>query len=75
MRDGQYEKFKNFIRDYKYSERCYRVAGDACFIVKLSLPSLENTEEFINSDSSYAMAETSIVFSEVEVKTNIDNYL
>ena len=71
MRNGQYEKFKSFIRDYKFSEWCYRIAGDACFIVKLSVPSLEDIEQFINAVSSYALTETSIVFSKVEVNDRI----
>ncbi len=75
MRDGQYEKFKSFIKDYPYSEWCYRIAGGACFIVKLSVPSLEDIEQYINSISTYALTETSIVFSEVEVHTNIDKFL
>ncbi|HWS30172.1 MAG TPA: Lrp/AsnC family transcriptional regulator [Clostridia bacterium] len=75
MRDGQYEKFKSFIRDYKYSEWCYRIAGAACFIVKLSVPSLEDIEQFINVISPYAMTETSIVFSEVEVNHSINKFL
>lgn len=75
MRDGQYEKFKSFIKDYKYSEWCYRIAGAACFIVKLSVPSLADIEQFINVISPYAMTETSIVFSKVEVDQNISKFL
>lgn len=75
MRDGQYEKFKSFIKDYKYSEWCYRIAGVACFIVKLSVPSLGDIEQFINAVSSFALTETSIVFSKVEVNDNIDKFL
>ena len=75
MRDGQYEKFKSFIKNYKYSEWCYRIAGAACFIVKLTVPSLEDIEQFINAISSFALTETSIVFSKVEVNDNIDKFL
>jgi len=75
MRDGQYEKFKNYIKNYKYSEWCYRIAGAACFIVKLSVPSLNDIEQFVDTVSPYAMTQTSIVFSEVEVNHNIDKFL
>lgn len=75
MRDGQYERFKGFIKNYKYSEWCYRIAGDACFIVKLSVPALEDIEQFVNAVSTYAMTQTSIVFSEVEVNHSIDKFL
>lgn len=75
MKDGQYEKFKSFIQDDKHSEWCYRIAGAACFIVKLSVPSLEDIEQFINAVSSYAQTNTSIVFSKVEVNDRIDKFL
>lgn len=75
MKDGQYEKFKSFIQDYKHSEWCYRIAGAACFIVKLSVPSLEDIEQFINAVSSYTQTNTSIVFSKVEVNDRIDKFL
>lgn len=75
MKDGQYEKFKSFIQDDKHSEWCYRIAGAACFIVKLSVPSIEDIEQFINAVSSYAQTNTSIVFSKVEVNDRIDKFL
>lgn len=75
MKDGQHEKFKNFIQDYKHSEWCYRIAGAACFIVKLSVTSLEDIEQFINAISSYALTETFIAFSEVEVNNSINKFL
>lgn len=75
MKDGQHEKFKNFIQDYEYSEWCYRIAGSACFLVKLSVASLGDIEQFIDGISSYALTETSIVFSKVEVNDRIDKFL
>lgn len=41
MKNGQYEKFKTFIKEYKLSEWCYRTAGEGCFLVKLSVKSLK----------------------------------
>ncbi|MBE6082715.1 MULTISPECIES: Lrp/AsnC family transcriptional regulator [Tissierellales] len=75
MRNGQYEKFKIFIKEYKQSEWCYRIAGDGCFLVKLSIRSLNDIEEFINDISSYAMTETIIALSEVTINNNIKKYL
>lgn len=75
MRNGQYEKFKIFIKEYKQSEWCYRIAGDGCFLVKLSVKSLNDIEEFINNISSYAMTETIIALSEVTINNNIKKYL
>ncbi|WP_110953738.1 Lrp/AsnC family transcriptional regulator [Anaerosinus massiliensis] len=75
MRDGQYEKFKSFIKEYKYSECCYRIAGDVCFIVKMTVSSLGDIEQFINAVSSYAITKTYVVFSEVEVNHSIDKFV
>ena len=75
MKNGQHDKFKSFIKDYKYSEWCYRIAGSACFIVKLSVASLEDIEKFINAISPYALTKTSIVFSKVEVNNKINKFL
>lgn len=73
IKNGQYERFKKFISDYKVSEWCYRIAGEGCFIVKLSVESLQDIEIFINSISSYAQTETMIAFSEVKIENDIVN--
>ncbi|GKU24241.1 hypothetical protein CFOLD11_10670 [Clostridium folliculivorans] len=75
MKNGEYERFKAFIKDYERSEWCYRIAGNGCFIVKLSVKSLEEIEEFINVISSYALTETMIAFSEVDINNCIDKFL
>ncbi len=68
MKNGQYEKFKIFIKEYKRSEWCYRIAGDGCFLVKLLVKSL-------NDISSYAITETIIAFSEVTINNSINKFL
>ncbi|MEW9122284.1 MAG: Lrp/AsnC family transcriptional regulator [Thermotaleaceae bacterium] len=75
MKNGEYEKFKKFIKEYKLSEWCYRTAGQGCFLVKLSAKSLNDIEEFINAIASYAMTETLIAFSEVTVNNSINKFL
>ncbi|AUM90559.1 Lrp/AsnC family transcriptional regulator [Clostridium botulinum] len=75
MKNGQYEKFKIFIKDYKRSEWSYRIAGDGCFLVKLLVKSLNDIEEFINDISSYAITETIIAFSEVTINNSINKFL
>lgn len=71
MKNGEYERFSRFIAAYPYSEFCYRVAGDACFIVKLGTKSLEQIEEFINTVTPFAMTKTQFVFSQVAVDSNV----
>lgn len=75
MRNGEYEKFKNFIKTYNRSEWCYRIAGDGCFLVKLSVKDLSEIEEFINEVSPYATTNTNIVFSEVTIDNSINKFL
>lgn len=75
MRNGEYERFKNFIKDYNHSEWCYRIAGDSCFLVKLSVKDLGEIEEFINKVSPYAITSTNIVFSEVAIDNSINKFL
>ncbi|WP_291565329.1 MULTISPECIES: Lrp/AsnC family transcriptional regulator [unclassified Clostridium] len=74
MRNGEYERFKAFIKGYERSEWCYRVAGDSCFLVKLSISSLNEIEEFINLISSYTITSTIIAFSSVEINDNITKF-
>lgn len=71
IRAGQYESFIRMIKDHPYSDWCYRISGDACFLVKLSVPTLSDIESFINQVSPYAMTSTSIVFSEVSLTHSI----
>lgn len=71
MKNGEYEKFKSFIANHNRSDFCYRVAGDACFIVKMSVSTLHEIEEFINEVSHYTSTSTTIVFSEVQLAENI----
>ncbi len=75
LRNGEYERFKNFIKTYTRSEWCYRIAGDGCFLVKLAVKNLKEIEEFINEVSSYAITSTNIAFSEVDLDNSINKFL
>ncbi|MGZ4123735.1 MAG: Lrp/AsnC ligand binding domain-containing protein, partial [Tumebacillaceae bacterium] len=41
--------------------------GDACFLVKLSVRTISEIEEFINHIASFARTSTHVVFSEVPI--------
>jgi Lrp/AsnC family leucine-responsive transcriptional regulator len=75
MKNGEYERFKIFVNDYPKSEWCYRIAGDGCFLVKLSISDLNEVEEFINLISSYALTSTIVAFSSVEIDDDIKKFL
>jgi Lrp/AsnC family leucine-responsive transcriptional regulator len=38
------------MNGFPRSEWCYTIAGDGCFLVKLSISYLNEVEEFINTD-------------------------
>lgn len=75
MKNGEYERFKAFIKEYKRSEWAYRIAGDSCFLIKLSVKTLSEIEEFIDEISTYAITITNIAFSEIEVNNDISKFL
>lgn len=75
MKNGEYERFKTFIKDFPRSEWCYRIAGDGCFLVKLSICDLQEVEYFINAISSCALTTTIIAFSSVEIDDDIRKFL
>ncbi|MED1489155.1 Lrp/AsnC family transcriptional regulator [Bacillus smithii] len=70
LRYGDYEKFRDFIAEYDTAEFCYRIAGKACYIVKLRLKQLSDIEHFINSITLFAGTVTHIVLSKYETKNN-----
>ncbi|EQB90435.1 Lrp/AsnC family leucine-responsive transcriptional regulator [Clostridium punense] len=75
MKNGGYERFKQFIKDYKRSEWCYRIAGDGCFLVKLSVGELNEIEDFVNIVSEYAITQTIVAFSEVDINNSIAKFI
>lgn len=75
MKNGGYERFKQFIKDYKRSEWCYRIAGDGCFLVKLSVGELNEIENFVNIVSEYAITQTIVAFSEVDINNSIAKFI
>ena len=75
IKNGQYEKFRTFIKNYKHSEWGYRITGDGCFLIKLSVKTLSDIEDFINEILPYAYTKTFIAFSETEIDDNIDKFL
>ncbi|QAA30456.1 Lrp/AsnC family transcriptional regulator [Clostridium manihotivorum] len=75
MRNGEYDRFKKFIASHNRSGFCYRIAGDHCFIVKLTVRDLSEVESFISEISSYTITSTIIAFSEVEIEEGIKKLL
>ncbi|WP_440112769.1 Lrp/AsnC family transcriptional regulator [Paenibacillus sp. QZ-Y1] len=67
LRNGEHERFAEYIRQLPWSEFAYRVAGKACFIVMLSAPGMAEVEACITELAPYAVTVTHVVFSQVEL--------
>ncbi len=68
VKNGEYERFKTYIERLPNIEFCYRIAGAACYMLKINAESLEQIEEFINQTSPYAQTVTHVIFSEIKTK-------
>ena len=66
VKNGEYDRFKRFIAEQSNVDFCYRVAGRACFMLKIRCESLQKVEEFINQAIPYAATVTHVILSEVE---------
>ncbi|MFP3393326.1 Lrp/AsnC family transcriptional regulator [Brevibacillus sp. SIMBA_040] len=71
MRNGEYERFRSFIKNHPRSDFCYRITGDACFLVKFSIASLEEIEGFITEVTPFANTKTFFSLSEVDIDRDI----
>lgn len=67
VKNGEYDRFKKFIAAQSNVDFCYRVAGRACFMLKIRCESLQKVEEFINQTIPYAATVTHVILSEVEI--------
>jgi len=74
-RNGEHERLRQLVASDPRVELCYRISGDACFIVKLSVKTLDQIEDFINKVTPYATTRTQIAFSQVQVDTDVSRLL
>lgn len=65
VKNGDYNRFKNHIESYPNLEFCYRIAGKACYVLKMYFGSFSEIEDFINIINPYATTVTHFIFSEV----------
>ncbi|MFP7478507.1 Lrp/AsnC family transcriptional regulator [Terribacillus saccharophilus] len=70
MQNGNYSGFKAHIAALDNVDFCYRIAGNACFMLKMRFEDFAQVEEFIDSIASYAVTVTHFIFSQVEMNTN-----
>lgn len=65
IKNNRYEDFKKKICNYSNVEFCYRIAGDACFMLKAHFESFEQAEQFIDELHSLAHTKTNFIFSKI----------
>lgn len=62
--NGEYQRFVTFMNQHPRAFFAYRVAGQSCFFIKLSVSSLEEIEAFIQDVSGFTKTVSHIVLSE-----------
>ncbi|OLP66860.1 HTH-type transcriptional regulator LrpC [Bacillus pumilus] len=63
--NGEYHRFVTFMDQHPRAFFAYRVAGQSCFFIKLSVASLEEIEAFIQAVSGFTKTVSHIVLSEL----------
>lgn len=74
LKNGDHKRFKAYIEEHPRALFCYRIAGQACYMVMLSVTRLEEIEEFINEVSTFTSTISHIVFSEVKINNPIEQH-
>ncbi|WP_270578573.1 Lrp/AsnC family transcriptional regulator [Caldibacillus thermoamylovorans] len=74
VKNGDYNSFKNYIEKLPNVEFCYRIAGSACYMLKMQFETFANAEKFIDEVSPIAQTVTHFIFSQVptKLKFNMD---
>lgn len=71
VKNGDYNSFKKFIEELPNVEFCYRIAGNACYMLKIQFETFAKAEEFIEKVNPYAQTVTHFIFSQVQTKLKI----
>ncbi|PAE22420.1 AsnC family transcriptional regulator [Bacillus sp. 7504-2] len=71
VKNGDYKAFKRFIESFPNVEFCYRIAGNACYMLKMQFETFSKAEEFIEKVNPYAHTVTHFIFSRVPTNLKI----
>ncbi|MDV2686824.1 Lrp/AsnC family transcriptional regulator [Alkalihalophilus lindianensis] len=72
VKNGDYKSFKKFIQQLPNVQFCYRVAGNACYMLKMHFDTFSKAEQFIEEVNPYAQTVTHFIFSQVPTETQIN---
>ncbi|WP_026674806.1 Lrp/AsnC family transcriptional regulator [Alkalihalobacterium bogoriense] len=73
VKTGDYKAFTRFIQDFSNIDFCYRVAGNACYMLKMQFETFAKAEQFINEINPYAQTVTHFIFSKVDTNSKLIN--
>lgn len=73
VKNGDYKSFKNYIEKLPNVEFCYRIAGNACYMLKMNFETFAEAEEFINNVNPFAQTVTHFIFSHVPTNQKLNN--
>ncbi|MFD2444135.1 Lrp/AsnC family transcriptional regulator [Bacillus sp. CGMCC 1.16607] len=68
VKNGDYKSFKNYIEKLPNIEFCYRIAGSACYMLKLQFDTFAKAERFIDELNPIANTVTHFIFSQIPTK-------
>ncbi|TFD94395.1 Lrp/AsnC family transcriptional regulator [Jeotgalibacillus sp. R-1-5s-1] len=71
VKNGDYQAFRNYIETLPNVEFCYRIAGQACYMLKMQFETFAKAEEFIETVNPYAHTVTHFIFSQVETELRL----
>ncbi|WP_442599886.1 Lrp/AsnC family transcriptional regulator [Neobacillus sp. D3-1R] len=73
VKNGDYKSFKNFIQKLPNVQFCYRIAGNACYMLKLHFETFSQAEKFIEDVNPYAQTVTHFIFSQVPTSPRMNS--
>ncbi|MEK8200107.1 Lrp/AsnC family transcriptional regulator [Lysinibacillus sp. FSL M8-0134] len=65
IKNNRYADFKDYIKAYTNMDFCYRISGEACFLLKAHFQSFSDVEQFIDELQPYAHTKTNFIFSDI----------
>lgn len=69
VKNGQYEAFLHYLKQQLNVSFCYRISGDACYLIKMQFSSFSAAECFIDEVIPYAQTKTQFIFSEIDIQS------
>lgn len=70
VKNGNSKSFKTFIEKLSNVEFCYRIAGNACFMIKVQFETFAKAERFIDQLNPFGDTVTHFIFSKNSTNLN-----